>query len=69
MNLSVGLSLALAVFGFILTIAGVIWFEISKRSSTPVSVWAYILMILGIILLLTGLILVTFFVIRSVRAL
>lgn len=51
----------LAVVGFLLALGGIIWYEIDRRSGQDISVWAYLLMISGVIIVIIALILITYF--------
>jgi uncharacterized membrane protein len=54
-----------AIIGLILTIIGVVWFEINKKNNTTQSPWVYIVMLGGILLLIIGVILAGYFFIQN----
>lgn len=65
MDTSILLSLIVAIVGFLLTLAGVIWYEINRRNNTPISIWAYILMLGGTVVVVVGFLLITGFFVEK----
>jgi hypothetical protein len=65
MESSITWSLVVAIIGYILTLIGVIWYEVNKRNGTPASIWTYIFMIGGTIVVIAGLILITAFFVNK----
>ena len=61
MKSNIAWSVVLAVIGFLVLFAGIMTYEISLRNKSKVPVYSYILLIIGIIMLVIGFILITYF--------
>lgn len=65
MNQNIGWSIFVAIIGLIITIIGMVGYQLYQNRNLPQPAWTYVLMIAGVVVVIIALILITYFFVKN----